>query len=111
MTRIRQNTGSENVVKILSGSNSKERKSIVLALGIAVRTYKKIETGQKEINLKQLCKIAEILKIRRGALVTPDHLRSHLSSPEKLFMLQKLKDAEDTLHALEERIENFKEEA
>jgi len=104
----RENMIMENVMKLLSEASAKERKNIALELGIAVRTYQKIENGQKEINLNQLCKIAEIFKVRRGALVTPDHLRPHLSSPEKLLMLQRLKQAEDTLCALKERIENFK---
>jgi transcriptional regulator with XRE-family HTH domain len=110
MKRNKENVASENVIKLLSGTSPKERKNIALALGIAVRTYQKIENGQKEINLNQLCKIAEIFKVRRGTLVTPDHLRTHLSSPEKLLMLQKLKQAEDTLCALKERIENFETE-
>ncbi|WP_316836476.1 helix-turn-helix transcriptional regulator [Pedobacter nutrimenti] len=111
MKQNRENVASENVVNLLSGTSAKERKNIALALGIAVRTYQKIENGQKEINLQQLCKIAEIFKVRRGALVTPDHLRPHLSSPEKLLMLQKMKDAEDTLCILKERIESFRDES
>lgn len=109
MNRIKVHLVTENVVKILSGKTMGERKDIALALGLNFRTYRRIENGDKEINLRQLCRIAEIFKVKKGALVTSGQSPAYLSSPEKIFMLQRLKQAEAMLQSLEERIEGFKE--
>lgn len=97
----------EHILKVLRRQSSLKQQDIAHALGISLRVYRKIEKGQKHMNLNQLCGIAGLYKIRKSLLLGNGHSALETPGPEKILLLLKLKKAEETLTLIRRKIEKF----